>query len=203
MWRRRRKRRWRSNDGQATHECRSVVTTRCRAALPEEATDRSQWEHTWVFGGCGGERVLFVGTPSNNPRTQCIHCDNQLVIKRKCVLSFSLISLRIYPPGRWHLLVPITLIPPRRRLYTHMRAHMHTHTRIHTQTHIQMHLSIHLVFAHTHTHVCVLTRALPHKQAHPHTHIHLRTTHTCERGGSGYVYGGSDREALWQGGGSE
>jgi len=48
----------------------------------------------------------------SNPRTKCIHCDNCLVIKKKCVLSFSLRSLRIYPPGCWHRSVPITLIPP-------------------------------------------------------------------------------------------
>ena len=35
----------------------------------------------------------------SNPRTRCIHCDNCLVTKKKCTLSYSLRSLRIYPPG--------------------------------------------------------------------------------------------------------
>ena len=48
----------------------------------------------------GGFRESVVYWYSfSNPRTRCIHCDNCLVIKKKCTLSYSLRSLRIYPPG--------------------------------------------------------------------------------------------------------
>ena len=56
---------------------------------------------------------VFYWFSFSNPRTRCIHCDNCLVIKKKCTLSFSLRSSRIYPPGCWHhRSVPTTLTPP-------------------------------------------------------------------------------------------
>ena len=50
----------------------------------------------------------------SNPRTKCIHCDNCLVIKKKCVLSFSPRSSHAIKRKRW----PVRKLLQRKRART-------------------------------------------------------------------------------------
>ena len=72
-------------------------------SMPAPTTSLDPQKSPYCAPALAGERVcvecVVYWYSFSNPRTKCIHCDNCLVIKKKCVLPFSRGSLRIYFQG--------------------------------------------------------------------------------------------------------